>query len=118
MIRSGARVPSPIVSYSRDCRFVPAWTLVSNFSVISNVAWPSSSCPLVESVPPVIRLVATVRRVVGEALGVARRMRELAVVTETVADLDVEGAIVGSSPATREVYKARSAGSLPRTCPC
>src|SRR5437588_888554 len=46
------------------------------------------------------------RRVVGEALEVARRMREPAVVAETAADSDVEGAIVGSCPAMREVYKA------------
>ena len=46
------------------------------------------------------------RRVVGEALEVARRMREPAVVAETAPDPDVEGAIVGSSPAMREVYKA------------
>jgi two-component system nitrogen regulation response regulator GlnG len=46
------------------------------------------------------------RRVVGEALEVARRMREPAVVAETVADQDVDGAIVGSCPAMREVYKA------------
>jgi two-component system nitrogen regulation response regulator GlnG len=46
------------------------------------------------------------RRVVGEAVEVARRMREPAVVAETAPDPDVEGAIVGSSPAMREVYKA------------
>src|SRR5581483_3376843 len=46
------------------------------------------------------------RRVVGEALEVARRMREPAVVAETAGDPDVEGAIVGSCPAMREVYKA------------
>jgi nitrogen regulation protein NR(I) len=46
------------------------------------------------------------RRVVGEALEVARRMREPVVVTETAADPDTEGAIVGSCPAMREVYKA------------
>jgi two-component system nitrogen regulation response regulator GlnG len=46
------------------------------------------------------------RRVVGEALEAARRMRERAVVAETAADPDVEGAIVGSCPAMREVYKA------------
>src|SRR5947199_7299918 len=46
------------------------------------------------------------RRVVGEALEVARRMREPAVVAETAHDLDVDGAIVGSCPAMREVYKA------------
>jgi DNA-binding NtrC family response regulator len=46
------------------------------------------------------------RRVVGEALEVARRMREPAVVAETAAAPDVEGAIVGSSPAMQEVYKA------------
>ena len=46
------------------------------------------------------------RRVVGEALEVARRMREPAVVAETAADPDVDGAIVGACPAMREVYKA------------
>jgi DNA-binding NtrC family response regulator len=46
------------------------------------------------------------RQVVGEALDVARRMRAPAVVAETAADPDVEGAIVGSCPAMREVYKA------------
>jgi two-component system nitrogen regulation response regulator GlnG len=46
------------------------------------------------------------RRVVGEALEVSRRMREPAVVAETASDPDVEGAIVGSCPAMREVYKA------------
>src|SRR5437879_1583359 len=46
------------------------------------------------------------RRVVGEALEVARRMREPAVLAEAAADPDVEGAIVGSCPAMREVYKA------------
>src|SRR5207302_10455014 len=50
------------------------------------------------------------RRVVGEALEVARRMREPAVLVETApgpADEDVgEGAIVGGCPAMREVYKA------------
>src|SRR5437660_8051469 len=46
------------------------------------------------------------RRVVGEALDVARRMREPAVVAETAADPDVDGAIVGSCSAMREVYKA------------
>src|SRR5438477_11227115 len=46
------------------------------------------------------------RRVVGEALEVARRMRAPAVVAETAPDPDVDGAIVGSCPAMREVYKA------------
>jgi DNA-binding NtrC family response regulator len=46
------------------------------------------------------------RRVVGEALEVARRMRQPAVVAETAPDPDMEGAIVGSCPALREVYKA------------
>jgi two-component system nitrogen regulation response regulator GlnG len=46
------------------------------------------------------------RRVVGEALEVAQRMRTPAVVAETATDPDVEGAIVGSCPAMREVYKA------------
>jgi DNA-binding NtrC family response regulator len=45
------------------------------------------------------------RRVVREALDVARRMREPAVVAETAADSDVDGAIVGACPAMREVYK-------------
>lgn len=47
-----------------------------------------------------------VRRVVGEALDVSRRMRAPAVVTETPPDPDVEGAILGGCPAMREVYKA------------
>src|SRR5215813_6371956 len=46
------------------------------------------------------------RRVVGEALKVARRMREPAVVAEAAPDPDVDGAIVGSCPAMCEVYKA------------
>src|SRR6195256_1150250 len=46
------------------------------------------------------------RRVVGEALEVARRMREPAIVAETAPDPDVDGAIVGTCPAMREVYKA------------
>src|SRR6266576_1227136 len=46
------------------------------------------------------------RQVVGEALEVARLMREPAVVAEAASDPDVEGAIVGSCPAMREVYKA------------
>jgi two-component system nitrogen regulation response regulator GlnG len=46
------------------------------------------------------------RRVVGEALEVARRMRTPAVVAETPPDPDIEGAILGGCPAMREVYKA------------
>ncbi len=46
------------------------------------------------------------RRVVGEALEVAQRMREPAVLTETAPDPDVDGAIIGSCPAMREAYKA------------
>jgi DNA-binding NtrC family response regulator len=46
------------------------------------------------------------RRVVGEALEVAQRMREPAVIVEIPPDPDVDGAIVGSCPAMREVYKA------------
>ncbi|MGP0067018.1 MAG: sigma-54-dependent transcriptional regulator [Isosphaeraceae bacterium] len=46
------------------------------------------------------------RRVVGEALEVGRRMRAPAVVVETLADSDVVGAILGGCPAMREVYKA------------
>jgi two-component system nitrogen regulation response regulator GlnG len=46
------------------------------------------------------------KRVVGEALDVARRMREPAVLADDAPDLDADGAIVGSCPAMREVYKA------------
>jgi two-component system nitrogen regulation response regulator GlnG len=46
------------------------------------------------------------KRVVGEALEVARRMRAPAVLAETAPEPDVEGTIVGSCPAMREVYKA------------
>src|SRR3954452_4181596 len=46
------------------------------------------------------------RRVVGEALDVARRMREPAVLPEAAPDADGEGVLVGSCPAMREVYKA------------
>ena len=46
------------------------------------------------------------RRVVGEALVVARQMHEPAVIAETLPDPDVDGAIVGSCPAMREVYKS------------
>src|SRR5215470_4159178 len=46
------------------------------------------------------------RRVVGEALEVARRMREPAVLPEAAPEADVEGAIVGSCPAMCEIYKA------------
>src|SRR5262245_64557350 len=46
------------------------------------------------------------RKVVGEALEVARRMRQPAIVAETATDPDVDGVIVGSCPAMREVYKA------------
>ncbi|MDB5310447.1 MAG: response regulator with CheY-like receiver, AAA-type ATPase, and DNA-binding domain [Gemmataceae bacterium] len=46
------------------------------------------------------------RRVVGEALDVARLAREPAVVAEPASDPDAEGAIVGTCPAMREVYKA------------
>jgi two-component system nitrogen regulation response regulator GlnG len=46
------------------------------------------------------------RRTVGEALEVARRMRQPAVVAETTPDVDTNDAIVGACPAMREVYKA------------
>src|SRR5262249_52637271 len=46
------------------------------------------------------------RRVVGEALEVARQMREPAVLAESAPDPDVDGAIVGACAAMREVYKA------------
>jgi DNA-binding NtrC family response regulator len=47
-----------------------------------------------------------VRKVVGEALEVGRRMRAPAVVTETPPEEDLDGAILGACPAMREVYKA------------
>src|SRR4051812_30155327 len=47
-----------------------------------------------------------VRKVVGEAVEVSKRMRALAVVTETSPDPDVDGAILGACPAMGEVYKA------------
>src|SRR5207245_9624860 len=46
------------------------------------------------------------RRVGAEGREVARWRRAPAVVAETAADFDVEGAIVGSCPAMREAYKA------------
>jgi DNA-binding NtrC family response regulator len=46
------------------------------------------------------------QQVVGEALEVVQRMRQPAVVAETAKDPDVDGTIVGSCPAMREVYKA------------
>ena len=46
------------------------------------------------------------RRVVGEAVEVSQRMREPAVLAESTPDSDVEGAIIGTCPAMREVYKA------------
>ncbi len=46
------------------------------------------------------------RRVVGEAFDVAQRMRAPAVLPEAAPDPDVDGAIVGSCPGVREVYKA------------
>jgi len=47
-----------------------------------------------------------VRRVVGEALEVGRRMRMPVVVAETSPDSNMDGAILGGCPAMREVYKA------------
>ena len=46
------------------------------------------------------------RRVVNEALDVGRRMRRPAAVAETPPDPDFPGAIVGTCPAMREVYKS------------
>jgi two-component system nitrogen regulation response regulator GlnG len=46
------------------------------------------------------------RRVVGEALEVARRMREPVLAAGGAADPDGDGALIGTSPAMREVYKA------------
>jgi two-component system nitrogen regulation response regulator GlnG len=46
------------------------------------------------------------RRVVAEALAVARRMRQPALVAETGPDPDAGSGLVGCCPAMREVYKA------------
>ncbi len=46
------------------------------------------------------------RRVVGEAVEVAQRMRRPTTLGGSAADSDVEGAIIGSCPLMREVYKA------------
>ncbi len=46
------------------------------------------------------------RRVVGEALEVAARMRSPVVLAQTPLNLDAEGAIFGSCPAMLETYKA------------
>ncbi len=46
------------------------------------------------------------RRTVGEAFEVSRRMREPAMLPESAADSDAEGAFIGACPAMREVYKA------------
>jgi two-component system nitrogen regulation response regulator GlnG len=46
------------------------------------------------------------RRIGGEALEVARRMQAPAIAEEAQPDLDADGAILGHSPAMREVYKA------------
>jgi two-component system nitrogen regulation response regulator GlnG len=50
--------------------------------------------------PPVLR------QVVGEALEVARRMRDPALLGDTDADLEADGALLGACPAMGEVYKA------------
>jgi two-component system nitrogen regulation response regulator GlnG len=49
---------------------------------------------------------ALLRKVVAEALDVARRMRQPAVSAETGTDLDAGSGLVGACPAIREVYKA------------
>jgi two-component system nitrogen regulation response regulator GlnG len=49
---------------------------------------------------------AQLRRVTGEAVEVARRMRAPAVMRETPPDSDLEGAFFGSCPAMRDVYKS------------
>jgi two-component system nitrogen regulation response regulator GlnG len=46
------------------------------------------------------------RRVVGEALEVGRRMRAPAIVAENPSDADADGAILGGCAAMREIYKA------------
>jgi DNA-binding NtrC family response regulator len=49
---------------------------------------------------------AQMRRVVGEALEVAARMRSPVVLAQTPPNLDADGAIFGSCPAMLETYKA------------
>jgi two-component system nitrogen regulation response regulator GlnG len=49
---------------------------------------------------------SVLRQVIGEALNVARRMRQSAAVEETAMDQDAEGGIVGRCSAMCEVYKA------------
>ena len=49
---------------------------------------------------------AQLRRVVGEALEAARRMREPAGPPDDAADPDADAAIIGRCPAMRDVYKA------------
>src|SRR6476620_7631744 len=46
------------------------------------------------------------RHTVGEAVEVSRRMREPAVLAESMPEPDVDGAIIGACPAMREIYKA------------
>ncbi len=46
------------------------------------------------------------RRVVGEALAVARRLRDQKVTSESEANPEAEGGLVGCCPAMQEVYKA------------
>src|SRR4051812_41800652 len=46
------------------------------------------------------------RKVTGEAIEVAARMRVPAVITEILPDADIDGVIFGSCPAMREVYKS------------
>jgi two-component system nitrogen regulation response regulator GlnG len=50
--------------------------------------------------------VVQLQRVLEEALDVARRMRQPAVVVDTPEESDIDGAIIGICPAMREVYKA------------
>jgi two-component system nitrogen regulation response regulator GlnG len=45
-------------------------------------------------------------RVVGEALEIARRLREPSLATELASDTETGGQLVGTSPAMRQVYKA------------
>ena len=50
--------------------------------------------------------VGQLRRVVAEAMEVARRMRSTVILTDTPPDPDVDGAIFGSCPAMLDAYKA------------
>jgi two-component system nitrogen regulation response regulator GlnG len=51
-------------------------------------------------------VLSELQRVVADAINVARRMREPALILQMPSNSDIEGAIVGTCPAMREVYKS------------